>query len=153
MSAATDLACTASTQAQAAKGILEQLDGLGPCPIDDAGAAVWHQEAAQLHAAINRLTAKSTELYAMSASKALEDVWKTLQQLSALNNQAEEAIAGIKKLSDVFTTAAAVLDLGTAVAAAVVAPNPATVMAAGKAFEGVLSSPGFAKKKKPAKGD
>jgi hypothetical protein len=129
MAVTDDLDKVASLCRSGARRALDALLDLGPRPDEPVAALLWEQQATRLQGQINSLSALVSKLTATAIVQGLREFEDELEDIGRVTETAEERIKEIREVSDLLTTLAKVLDLGTALLAAAAAPSPGTITA------------------------
>lgn len=137
MGVANDLRAVADLCRTGAKQALNAQLTLGNKPDDPLEALLWEQRYTRLQGQLNSLSALNSKITAAAVSAGLSTFDDEMAEIGQVTKAANAKIKQIKKVSDLLTSLAKVLDLGLALLAAAAAPSAATIAAVVKAGSAV----------------
>jgi hypothetical protein len=123
-----------------ANAAMDKLIGLGPRPIDNAGAEQWDHQDAVLKNQISVLANLSSTLSALIVSKALQDVWPKLDGLGQITTDVQAKIKTISDIAQAAVRIATIVDFGVAVVALATTPSADAAKGVYEAFKKVSAS-------------
>lgn len=130
MTVAQDLQRCADLCKASAERTLALMLGLGTRPEKPAEALLYDQEMTRLQGQLNSASTLNSKLTAAAVIQGLGGFEEEMRTIGEVSERAQARIARIRKVSELLSKVAKVLDLGLALLAAASAPSPVTIAAA-----------------------